>query len=204
MKKKPLYTLKEYYLELLKREGNPRANLVAPWTPEECKAIRRSFRRAFTRCHFERQPLFVALNVTGPALGNILARHVDARLNQHLRGFKIQPCPRQGYPDRSLLRVADNKCSPLEFKDTRSFEPKSTNRVSLTSSSRKLLRNFKPPIQHLLMMFCHRREGNKVWICDHRAVFLQPTTMVRIRLEASLGHDLISKSPDAAYWGNQA
>jgi hypothetical protein len=98
------------------------------------------------------------------------------------------------------MRTADKRRYALELKATRRFEPKSTNRMSLTCSSRKLRRHFVPPINHLLVTALCRRDGNKVWIYDFRTDFLEPSTKVNVRLEVSVSHHLLAKSTHASFW----
>jgi hypothetical protein len=195
--------LGDYYRELMNREGKPNVNLAARWAPDEITSIARCMRNAFSRCRFERQPLVVDSNVTGPAMGNKLAIFFATQLDQQLRVFKIQDCVGQGYPDRRLVRVANQRSYALELKATRSFEPKSNHRVILTSSSSKLRRHFVAPINHLLMTVFHKKEGNNVWIRNFRIDFLEPWTKVKVRLEASVSHHLLAKSPHASFWGTK-
>jgi hypothetical protein len=195
--------LGDYFGELMKRERRPKANLAARWSRKEVRSIARCLRNAFARCHFERQPLVVDSNVTGPAMGNRLADYFATQLDEQLRVFKIQKCAGQGYPDRRLVRVANDRSYALELKATRSFEPKSNHRVILTCSSRKLRRHFVAPINHLLVTVFHTKEGNNVWIRNFRIDFLEPWTKVKVRLEASVSQHLLAKSPHSSFWGTR-
>jgi len=47
-----------------------------------------------------------------------LGQQISARL----QGFRIDPCPGQGYPDSRLVRVSDNRAFSLEFKATQGFD----------------------------------------------------------------------------------
>lgn len=193
-------TLDNYFCELSRREGNPGTELVARWSRKEVKSIRRCFSGAFSRCQFERYPLVVDQTITGQAMGNRLASYFATQIGQQLKLFRIQACPGQGYPDRSLVRVANRRAFPLELKATSQFEPKSNHRMALTCSTRKLRRFFAAPIRHLVITLLHKRKGNRIWITNFRTDFLEPGTKVRVRLEASVSHYLLSKGQHASFW----
>lgn len=196
-------SLGDYFGELASREGKSPLKLAARWTKKEITSIKRCLRNAFKRCRFERKPLSIQSSVTGQALGNKLADHFAARLGENLRLFKIQRCKGQGYPDRRLERVSSYRSYPLELKATTSFEPKSTNRVIITCSSGKLRRHFVAPINHLFLTVLHTRKGNKVWIRNFRADFLEPWTKVRVRLEASVSQHLLTQASHSSFWGKE-
>ncbi len=193
--------LGDYFGELASREGKPIAKLAARWCRKEIRTITRSLRAAFGRCHFDRQPLAVGSNVTGQAMGNHLATYFATHMDQQLRGFRIQTCAGQGYPDRRLVRVANERSYAFELKATHAFQPKSTQRVILTCSSSKLRRHFVAPIKHLMVTVFHQKEGNNVWIRNFRIDFLEPWTKVKVRLEASVSQHLLAKSPHPSFWG---
>ncbi len=192
--------LGDYFGELIRREGKPRIKLAARWARREIRSITRCFRNAFARCHFERSPLVIDSNVTGQALGNHLANYFATQMDRNLTLFKIQRCAGQGYPDRRLVRITNRRSYALELKATRSYEPKSNHRVILTCSTRKLRRHFAAPINHLLLTVFHKKEGDNVWIRNFRIDFLEPSTKVRVRLEASVSQHLLAKSTHPSFW----
>jgi hypothetical protein len=193
--------LGDYFCELTGREGKPVSKLASRWQRSEISSIARCVRSAFQRSGFDREPLRVSSKVSGPAMGNKLADYFATQLDRQLRIFKIQRCAGQGYPDRRLLRVRNKRSYALELKATRSFEPKSTHRVILTCSSGKLQRHFVAPINHLLLTVFYRKKGNRIWIQNFRLDFLEPTTKVNVRLEASVSHHLLANSPHPSFWG---
>ncbi len=196
-------SLGDYFGELASREGKSPLKLAARWTKKEITCIKRCLRNAFERCRFGQKPLSIPSSVTGQALGNKLADHFAARLGEQLKLFRIQRCKGQGYPDRRLERISDHRSYPLELKATASFEPKSTNRVIITCSSGKLRRHFVAPINHLFLTVLHTRKGNKVWIRNFRADFLEPWTKVRVRLEASVSQHLLTQGSHSSFWGKE-
>jgi hypothetical protein len=193
-------SLGDYYRELMHREGKRNVSLTARWARNEIRRVRRCFRRAFMRCHFERRPLVLDSHITVPATGYKLESHFAARIDKHLRAFKIQACPGPGYPDRQLVQAANRRSCPCELKATQSFEPKSHHRVTLTCSSKKLRRHFAAPINHLLLMVLYRKARNKVWIRNYRLNFLEPSTKVNVRLEASVSMHLLAEGQRPSFW----
>jgi hypothetical protein len=194
-------SLADYFCELATREGKPRMKLTSKWPRREISNIRRCVKHAFQRCRFGRVPLTITSSVTGPALGNKLASYFALKLNAQLTGFGIRSCAGQGYPDRRLVRLGNNRAYALELKATRFFEPSSRHRVILTCSSGKLRRHFVPPIHHLLLTVFYRRKGNVIRVVDYRLDFLEPSTKVNVRLEASVSHHLLANASHPHFWG---
>lgn len=190
-----------YFNELTQREGSPTSNLAARWPRDEITCVSRCIRNAFKRCNFAQNPLLLESKTSGPAMGNRLATHFANELGKHLRTFSIRGCAGQGYPDRQLVRQNNGRACALELKATQGFEPKSTHRVILTCSSWKLQRHFVAPIRHLLLTVFYRKRGNRVWIRDFRLDFLEPTTKVNVRLEASVSHHLLANATHPSCWG---
>jgi hypothetical protein len=194
-KENPMKTLKQYFRELLIREGKPAVNLVAEWKPAEIAAIRWRLKAACSRCALG-QLLNVEDELTSPALGNMLARLLAPKLDGGLEDLTIQRCAGQGYPDRRLVWAERNKAFALELKATTRFEPKDNNRVILTSSPEKLLKWFAPPVHHLMATFLYSRKGGRVKVRTLRLAFLQPWTKVYVRLEASVTQRLLAAEDD--------
>lgn len=194
--------LGDYFGELVGREGATRKDLTARWHRKDVRSITQCLRNAFVRCRFTRRPLLVERNVSGPAMGNRVADFFAARMDEQLRNFQIKKCAGQGYPDRQLVRLQKDRRFALELKSTRTFEPKSTHRVILTCSSHKLQRHFGGPVHHLLVTIFYRKQGREIWINNFRLDFLEPSTKVNVRLEASLSHHLLANSTHPSFWGH--
>lgn len=189
-------TLATYFGKLAKYEGTPVISLTSPWRTEDVKSITAEFTRALRRCTID---LYVPGATSTPALGNRVADALATGLEKHLSRYKLCPCRGQGYPDRRLLRIDDQRSFALELKAKTRFNPRDTNRVILTSGSRKLRRSFAPrqPICHLLatVLYSKRREGRRcrIVIDGLRFDFLEPWTRVQKRYEASVNQYLLSK-----------
>lgn len=189
--------LADYFRELSDWEGMPAARLTGRWHRSESNEIIERFTTAFVRRDFPSQKFRVSSKATNQAIGNKIARLFACEINPCLRGFSVQPCPGQGYPDRRLVRVTDNRAFALELKATSSFDETHTNRIILTCSSAKLRRFFQSPIKHLLATVCYRRQGRHLWIEDLRLDFLQPWTPVRVRLEAAVTQRQLARGKHA-------
>ena len=81
---------------------------------------------------------------------------------------------------------------PLELKATSCWNDKDTNRRVLTSSSKKLRQNFSSPIYHLLFTAVYNKNRDPITIDKIRLDFLEPTTRVNVRLEASVSHKILA------------
>jgi hypothetical protein len=193
---KVMKTLKNYFRELLVRQGERPVELVAKWNPGEVQRIRSRFRAASRSCGLGRKHLDVERNLSSQALGNRLARFLSSQLTGHLQDFTIEACAGQGYPDRRLVWSNGGRAFALELKATTRFEPKDNNRVILTSAPDKLLRWFTPPVHHLVATFRYEREGGRVRVRALRLAFLQPWTKVYVRLEASMTQRLLAAEED--------
>jgi hypothetical protein len=64
--------------------------------------------------------------------------------------------------------------------------------VKCGSSSKKLREAFAAPIHHVLLTVCYDVAGAVYCISCVRLDFIQPTTEVSVRLEASVNHKILS------------
>ena len=190
-------TLATFFDNLAKYEGMPSVRLAARWKRGDVKSITNDFSRALRRCSID---LSVPGGTSTPALGNRVADAVADGLDQHLVRYRLCRCTGQGYPDRRLLRVRDNRSFALELKAKTEFNPRDTNRVILTCGSRKLRRSFgtRQRICHLLatVFYTKSRSGRRCRIVINglRFDFLEPWTPVRKRYEASVNQHMLSKA----------
>ena len=126
---------------------------------------------------------------------NQVEAFVVNRLILHPSSYCISPCPGAGYPDKVLTQAGSTLRMPLELKATSNWNPSDTNRRVLTSSSRKLRHQFKTPIYHLLMTTLYTNTPASARIDGIRLDFLEPTTSVNVRLEASVNHKILAAGP---------
>src|SRR6266581_1217354 len=162
-------TLRDYYLKLQEFESATPVDLIAPWQPEIVEAIH----------------------------GDFAATRIDTALQQ----FRIESCPGQGYPDRILRRLLDQSRYPAELKATSAWNPADSNRRVITSSTAKLRRQFTQPINHLLITFSYTLNTvtEQASVTAIRMDFVEPDTIVNIRLEASVSHRLLAEGKYTHY-----
>jgi len=185
--------LESYYERLANWEGRPLAPLVALWNPDDAAAVCDDFQNAFVQSAFQRAPLTIPIGTHNQSIGNKVAEFLVDRLSQHLLLFQIEGCSGPGYPDKRLVSRTNPRSFPFELKATSHFNPTDTNRIVLTCSSEKLRRYFQSPVNHMLATACYNLTGNQIWIRKLRLDFLEPTTIVNVRLEASVSQKILSK-----------
>jgi hypothetical protein len=187
-----------FFRKLASWEARPAAPLVSPWKRSDRLAISADFRRAFRRICLE--PMALRARSTSQSAGHRVAEAVASKLGSRLRRFKLEPCKGRGYPDKKLSHVRNRRAFALEIKATQRFNPRSGNRIVLTCASQKMRREFRKPVNHLLLTLCYRRSGSRFWVRSVRLDFLQPTTEVNIRLECSVNRRLLDKRGAIFAW----
>ena len=112
------------------------------------------------------------------------------KLTAGLISFRLIKCAGAGYPDQTLVR-GETKIA-LEIKATGDWNPADSNRRVLTSSSDKLRKSFESPIHHLLCTVFYSSALPTTRIDAIRLDFLEPSSPVNVRLEASVSHKLLA------------
>jgi hypothetical protein len=188
-------TLREYYLKLQESEERTPIDLIAPWQPEVVEAIRADFASTLNAGVFREATALIPRGTSNQSIGNKIADFGATRLNRALQQFKIDDCSGAGYPDRILTSLVSDGRYPTELKATSAWDPADSNRRVITSSSAKLRRQFTAPINHLLLTFSYslNTETEQASITAVRMDFVEPDTIVNIRLEASVSHRLLAE-----------
>jgi hypothetical protein len=186
-------TLNDFYSELLTREGVPYQQLISCWDVALITRVEQAFRTAVQNSGIKNQPFHFKSGSSNQSWGNQVEDHFVAIISQHLKNFMIGECVGKGYPDRCLRETDAGSACPLEIKATSQWNPQDTNRRVLTSSSAKLRANFAPPVQHLLATVQYSVANHTSNITAIRLDFLEPTTLVNIRLEASVTHQILAQ-----------
>lgn len=187
-------TLQEYYGLLLAHEGQAAAELIAPWDQGVVAAIEAAFRHAFTAAGLANREIPIEPGSSNQSIGNQVANFFATTINPHLMNFQLRPCAGQGYPDRILMPAGGGQGYPFELKATSDWNPNDSNRRVLTSSSQKLRRHFRHPINHLLATVVYRQEVVVFRLESVRLDYLNPDTEVSIRLEGSVSHKLLAEA----------
>jgi hypothetical protein len=184
--------LQDYYKDLLTWEGVPPRNLVDPWPSGLRSAIENDLVNAVSLSGLIGAICAIHLSSSNQSVGNQVEAFTVGILSPHLVGYRLLPCSGSGYPDKMIIERRTNLAIPLEMKATSDWNPRDSNRRVLTSSSSKLRAQFVCPIYHLLATVIYSQVPNGVRIDHLRLDFLEPTTPVSVRLEASVNHRILA------------
>ena len=182
----------EYYNELQRREGLEPVELIAEWAQADTEAISAAFRNAFSASRLTEQTIPIREGSTNQSIGNQVADFFVPVINQHLQEYRIDACPGGGYPDKILVEITSRRTFPLELKATSTWDAADSNRRVLTSSSRKLRKRFPGAVNHVLATVLYATGAGVSRIQSLRLDFIEPSTLVNIRLEASVSHRLLA------------
>lgn len=178
----------DYYLELQRREGLEPIELVAPWEEITSDAISEAFRAAMTAAAVTQCDIPLRPGSTNQSIGNQVADYFVPEINRHLQGFYIDACVGGGYPDKILREIATGRTFPFELKATSTWDVADSNRRVLTSSSRKLRQRFRGAANHILATLHYVTAAGRSRVRSLRLDYIDPDTLVNIRLEASVSH----------------
>jgi hypothetical protein len=178
----------DYYIELQRREGLEPIELVADWNQETTEALSAAFRVGMADSQITEQEIPLRDGSTNQSIGNQVAEFFVLAVNRHLQRYRLDPCPGGGYPDKILVELASGRAFPFELKATTTWNLADSNRRVLTSSSRKLRQRFQGAANHQLATVLYATENGGSRVCSLRLDFIDPNTLVNIRLEASVSH----------------
>ena len=185
-------SFERYYQDLLEWEGIPFKPLIAQWADGDARLIADDISQAVDRSDLKSLVVPVRAGSTNQSMGNQVEEFFIATTKALLQHFRIYKCSGQGYPDRQLCERTGQRKFAFELKATSQWNPTDSNRRVLTSSSQKLRDAFTAPINHLLATLCYNEETGGRRILNVRLDFIQPTTEVSVRLEASVNHKILS------------
>ena len=188
--------LTDFFRDLLNREGQQYRELTHPWPQELRNSIVVAFENAVSESSVKGSICQLKPNSRNQSIGNQVEKYVVTKLGSVISGFLISKCRGRGYPDQTLIQKSSNLRIPLEMKATSNWNDKDTNRRVLTSSSGKLRAEFTEPIYHLLLTALYSdSDRDLVTIDTIRLDFLEPTTTVNVRFEASMSHKILVNDP---------
>lgn len=185
--------LEEYFERLANWEELPVVPLVGQWNRGDIDAIMDDFRAAYEGAGLGDGTLQVPTDVTNQSIGNRVAEFFVEAVGPHLGAYRIDACRGPGYPDKRLVSLADDRVFAFEMKATSHFSENDGNRIVLTCSSRKLREQFEAPIGHLLGTVCYVRRGNDIAVENLRLDFLEPDSLVDVRLEGSVSQKRLAR-----------
>lgn len=181
----------EYYKDLLEWEVVDAQELITNWNLNLIAEVIADFEQSITGSSLKGSLCRIREKSSNQSVGNQVEVFAIEKLNQQLQVFTIENCSGAGYPDRVLTK-GESRHIALEFKATSDWNPTDSNRRVLTSSSKKLRDKFVSPIYHLLCTVIYQIEGESARVAAVRLDFLEPTTQVSVRLEASVNHKTLT------------
>ena len=191
--------LKYLQEEELGKKRNGHSPLIAKWKDSDAKKIS-SLIRSNIKTLKGTSPKGFKNAKSNQAIGNLMHKHFVKEFNNNApTNIQIIRCSGAGYPDNFLSIIKGNRTTNycLEFKATSDWNPKDSNRRVLMSSTKKIrdkiAQKFIPanPL-HILVTIQYVKGSGK--IKGFRFDFLDPTTPVNTRLEASTTHKLLHSS----------
>lgn len=188
--------LGDYYKTLLRWEEQEYRQLVHEWPMDLREDIVSAFVNVVSDTSIKSSVCPIKPGSTNQSIGNQVEKFTIEKLSVAIREFTIEHCSGSGYPDKILIKKEPQLRMPLEFKATSDWNEKDSNRRVLTSSSKKLRKQFTEPIYHLLLTVLYSNgEEDLKKINNIRLDFLEPTTKVNVRLEASVNHKILANGP---------
>ena len=188
--------LKYLQEEELGKNSKGQAPLIAKWKAAESKAISSLISSNIKKLRGSAPKGFKSAK-SNQAVGNLMHKHfVDEFNNSAPASIQITPCGGAGYPDNFLSitknKVTTNYC--LEFKATSDWNPKDSNRRVLMSSTTKIRKKIAEKLiptnpLHILITIKYAKDSGRIE--GVRLDFLDPTSKVNTRLEASTTHKLL-------------
>jgi len=185
-------TFERYYRDLLEWEDVPFTPLISEWAEADVQPIADDFTQAIGASGIRGATVPIQAGSTNQSIGNQVEEFFVSHVAGRLQRYRIAACSGHGYPDRQLREQSGNRRFPLELKATSQWNPSDANRRVLTSSSKKLRETFTAPIHHLLTTICYDLDNGDCRIARVRLDFIQPSTEVGVRLEASVSHRILS------------
>ena len=185
--------LQEFFSDLLNWEGQQYRELTHPWQRELRDSIISAFQNAVSESSVKGSVCSLPPGTTNQSIGNEIEKYIVPKLDSVISGYSISNCSGAGYPDQKLIRQNPKLHIPLEMKATAKWKDTDGNRRVLTSSSKKLRTQFTKPIYHLLLTVLYSKQDGEDFatIDTIRLDFIEPTTTVSVRLEASVNHKIL-------------
>jgi hypothetical protein len=184
--------LEDYYRDLLIWEKVPPRQLVHAWPAGLRGAVEAALVTAASAAGLSASTCPIVALSSNQSIGNQVEAFTVAALTPHLVGFRLGGCEGSGYPDKQLTQAGTGLRIPVEMKATSDWNPRDSNRRVLTSSSAKLRSRFAEPVHHLLATVIYSVVQGGVRLEQLRLDFLEPTTEVSVRLEASVNHKILA------------
>ncbi|NBZ86579.1 hypothetical protein [Stagnihabitans tardus] len=168
-------------------------NLVRAWNPTETQLVQSTLVKAIRNSNLIGAQMQAAASnqAQGNSAVKLFLGHVHGQL---VAPDEIDIAPGKGYPDCYLKVGGVSYC--LEVKNTENWTPNDTNRRVLLSSTKKMRKlvstaTIDDPPAHLCCTLVH---DQYLVINEVRLDFIEPTTEVNVRLEASTSQKLLTNA----------
>ena len=185
--------LSDFFRDLLDWEEQQYSELIHPWDCDLRDSIVLAFEDSVSESSVKGSICPIPRGTSNQSIGNKVEKYIVPILDKGLSGFSISKCRGPGYPDQTLIQQSTNLHIPLEMKATANWNEKDTIRRVLTGSSQKLRAQFSAPIYHLILTVSYaNRQTESVTIDRIRLDFLEPTTTVNAKYEASVNHKILT------------
>lgn len=190
-----LTSFSEFYTRLQRWEGiaSPR-NLIGPWPPRRREGIATALSAGFDAAGLLGAEIPGFAGSTPQSRGNKAAKFLKDRLTA-VPSYRLGVIGGAGYPD-FVLRWQGGWCC-AEVKSTSKLDGDASSlRIVLTGSTARLraeidrIGHDAPPPCHLLFTLNHNDEGV---VTGMRLDFLEPDTMVSVKLEASTSRVMLGR-----------
>ena len=184
----------DYLSEVQQRNGLQPIPLIRAWTQAEVTAVEAALRAAVLASNIINSAIPNFAGISNQAKGNKAADHFVKTVPQHLPApNRIIAAKGSGYPDRIFSFGQLGFC--MELKATANWKNGDGNRRVLTSSPEKMRKLVKSghignPPAHLVCTVFYGKTSSLV--TGVRLDFLEPDSIVNIRLEASTSQKLLT------------
>ncbi len=185
--------LNNFFKDLLDWEGQQYRQLIHQWPQDLRDTILLAFEDAVSKASVKGSICQLKPGSSNQSIGNQVEKYIVPMLDSDLSEFSISKCSGSGYPDQTLIQQSTDLHIPLEMKATAKWNKKDTIRRVLTGSSQKLRTQFSASIYHLLLTVLYSKQDDEDFaiIDTIRLDFLEPTTTVNVKLEASVNHKIL-------------
>lgn len=190
----------DFLTELQAFEGlTTSSRLVHNWKNHEKKLIEQILTDALISSIGKKSIIKVNGRTTNQSKGSKVESYICETIEKISdKNVNFQRLGKSGYPDSSItLTKFKNSIFSVEIKATSNWNPKDSNRRVLLSSTSKLRKlsknlNMTRQIKHLILTCIY--DDSSLIIKEIRIDYLEPSSNINLRLEASTTHKLLNSS----------
>jgi hypothetical protein len=187
----------EYLLEVQERNGLQPIDLIRAWAPDEILTVEAALRASIAASNIVNSTIPNLSGISNQSKGNKAADYFMDVISQNLVApNSVIQAQGAGYPDKIFLMGTVGFC--MELKATSKWKNGDSNRRVLTSAPDKMRHlvssgQVDNPPAHLICTVLYSEQNSTV--DGIRLDFLEPSSEVNIRLEASTSQRLLNQGP---------